>query len=208
MKVLLINGSPHKNGCTNRALEEVLQTLKKDGIDGEILYLGTAPIADCIACGHCHGSKGCVFQDIVSKVGEHLEEYDGLVVGSPVYYAGPTALVQAFLDRLFYAYGDKLVGKPGAAVLSCRRSGNTASFDRINKYFTINRMPVVSSQYWNNVHGAQNSPAEVEKDEEGLQTMRVLGHEMARFLRLIELGKKEGISFVPEEPHIFTNFHH
>ena len=159
MKVLLVNGSPNKNGCPFTALTEVAAQLEKDGVGAEFLHLGKQPINDCADCGFCFKNGKCVFGDIVNETAARLGEFDGFVFGAPVYYAGPSARLLAFMDRLFYSAGGKLAYKPAAAVVSCRRGGSTASFDRINKYFTINNMPVVSSQYWNQVHG--NTPEEV-----------------------------------------------
>ena len=204
MKVLLINGSPHKEGCTFTALSEVAKTLEKNGIETEILYLGVKPIAGCIACGKCFEQKKCVFDDKVNEILVRADEFDGLVIGSPVYYAGPSGQIRAFLDRLFYAGGWRFAGKPGAAVVSCRRGGATAAFDQLNKYFTISSMPIVSSQYWNQVHGAYAE--QVFQDEEGLQTMRTLGNNMAWLLKCIQLGKENGITLPEREPHLWTNF--
>jgi multimeric flavodoxin WrbA len=204
MKVLLINGSPHKDGCTFTALNEVAKTLEKNGIESEILYLGVKPIAGCIACGKCFDQKKCVFDDKVNEILTRCDEFDGLVIGSPVYYAGPSGQLRAFLDRLFYAGGWRFAGKPGAAVVSCRRGGATAAFDQLNKYFTISSMPIVSSQYWNQVHGAYAE--QVFQDEEGLQTMRTLGNNMAWLLKCIQLGKENGITLPEREPHLWTNF--
>ena len=208
MKVLLINGSPNEHGCTYTALKEIADTLEKEGINSEIFWIGKKPIAGCIACGYCRTSgKGCVFaEDGVNGLVARKDEFDAIVVGSPVYYAGPSGQLTAFLDRMFYA-GGSFAGKLGAAVVSCRRGGATAAFDRLNKYFTISSMPVVSSQYWNMVHGRVNTPEEVAKDGEGLQTMRTLGRNMAWLLKCIEAGKKEGIEFPANcEPRIHTNF--
>ena len=204
MKVLLLNGSPHAQGCTYTALNEVGATLKKHGIDTELLHVGTRPVAECIACGSCKGGAPCIFDDGVNALAARLEEFDALVVGAPVYYAGPSAQVCAFLDRLFYSAGGKLTGKPAAAVVSCRRGGASAAFDRLNKYFSINSMPIVTSQYWNQVHG--NTPEEVLRDEEGLQTMRTLGENMAWLLRCIEAGKAAGVPAPVYEPKRPTNF--
>ena len=203
MKVLLINGSPNEHGCTYTALKEIADTLQTEGVDSEIVYLGKKPIAGCIACGHCRTDGKCVFDDQVNRILARLDEFDGLIVGAPVYYGGPSGQITAFLDRLFYA-GSGFAGKPGAAVVSCRRGGASAAFDRLNKYFTISRMPIVSSQYWNQVHG--NTPEEVAEDGEGLQTMRTLAREMAWLLKCIEAGKKAGIGRPQEEARIRTNF--
>ena len=148
-KILLINGSPHEHGCTYTALKEIADTLAAGGVDSEFVYLGTKPVAGCIACGSCAGTGRCAFGDQVNEVLEKLDEYDGIVTGSPVYYAGPSGQICAFLDRLFYASGGRMAGKLAAAVVSCRRGGASAAFDRLNKYFTISNMNVVSSQYWN-----------------------------------------------------------
>ncbi len=204
MKVLLINGSPHKEGCTFTALSEVANTLNKNGIETEIFHIGVKPIAGCIACRQCVQKGQCVFDDVVNQVGARLDEFDALILGSPVYYAGPAGQMCCFCDRLFFAHGKKLVGKLAAAVVSCRRGGATASFDRLNKYFTINKMQVVGSQYWNMVHG--HTPEDVRKDKEGLQTMRTLGQNMAWLLKCIELGKKNGINRPEYEPITFTSF--
>lgn len=204
MKVLMINGSPNENGCTYTALCEVAQTLEKHKIESEIVYLGKKPVAGCIACGKCAGTGKCVFQDQVNEVLDKVQEYDGLIVGSPVYYGGPSGQITAFLDRLFYASGGRFAGKPGACVMSCRRGGATATFDRLNKYFTISNMPVVSSNYWNQVHGT--CPEDVKKDEEGLQTMRILGENMAWLLNCIEAGAKAGFEKPVYEKKIATNF--
>lgn len=204
MKVLLLNGSPHAQGCTYTALNEVGAALKKHGIDSELVHVGTRPVAECIACGKCKGTAPCIFDDGVNAVAARLDEFDALVVGAPVYYAGPSAQVCAFLDRLFYSAGGKLTGKPAAAVVSCRRGGASAAFDRLNKYFSINSMPIVTSQYWNQVHG--NTPAEVLQDEEGLQTMRTLGENMAWLLRCIEAGRAAGVPAPVYEPRRATNF--
>ncbi|MBO4311554.1 MAG: flavodoxin family protein [Desulfovibrionaceae bacterium] len=186
MNVLLLNGSPHKDGCTFTALSEIAATLKKHGIDSTLVQLGTQPVPGCIACQKCRtGHQGCIFDDApYQRCLELLDSIDGLVVGSPVYYAGPNGSLCALLDRLFYSSSAKLAGKPAAAVVSCRRGGASASFDRLNKYFTINSMPVVASQYWNSVHG--NTPEEVRQDIEGLQTMRTLAANMAWMLKSIK----------------------
>ena len=204
MKVLLINGSPHEHGCTYTALMEVAATLHKYQIETELLHLGKKPIAGCIACGKCAVSGRCVFDDLVNQVLDRLDEFDALVVGSPVYYAGPSGQLTAFLDRLFYNGGGRMAGKLGACVVSCRRGGATAAFDRLNKYFTISNMPVVSSQYWNQVHGS--TPEDVQKDREGLQTMRTLGENMAWLLRCIAAGREQGIQLPEYEGKVWTNF--
>ncbi|MBO4707155.1 MAG: flavodoxin family protein [Elusimicrobiaceae bacterium] len=204
MKVLLVNGSPHKDGCTYTALHEIAKTLKKNGIEYEIFHLGTKPIAQCIACGKCRQTGKCVFNDAVNIIGARLEEFDGIVLGSPVYYGGPASQICSFCDRLFFTKANKMAGKLGAAVVSCRRGGATASFDRLNKYFGITNMLVVGSQYWNMVHGF--TPSDVRKDKEGLQTMRTLGQNMAWLLKCIALGKKHGINEPKYEPITLTHF--
>ena len=203
MKVLLINGSPHKEGCTYTALREVADTLEAEGVETEFAWVGTKPVAGCIACGTCRETGKCVFDDVVNETIAELPEADGIVVGSPVYYGGPSGQIHAFLDRLFYA-GSGFAGKVGAAVMSCRRGGASATFDVLNKYFTICEMPVVSSTYWNNVFGAM--PGEAAQDAEGLATMRNIGKNMAWLLKCIELGKANGITH-PENPRRpMTNF--
>lgn len=204
MKVLLINGSPNQHGCTFTALNEVSETLKKNGIETEIFHTGKKAIQGCISCFKCFELGHCVFNDSVNELADRLNDFDGLIIGSPVYYAGPAGSLCAFLDRLFFSAGDKLEGKPGACVVSCRRGGASAAFDRLNKYFTIKNMPVVSSQYWNQVHG--NTPDEVRQDLEGLQTMRTLGENFAWLLKCIEAGKKAGINYPEHEEQIATNF--
>lgn len=204
MKVLLINGSPREKGCTYTALSEVGATLEKHGVETQMLYLGKKPITGCIACGKCFETGRCVFDDLVNEVSQKLDEYDGIVVGSPVYYAGPSGQLTAFLDRLFYHNEARMAGKLGAAVVSCRRGGASAAFDRLNKYFLISNMHVVGSQYWNQVHGF--TPDDVRKDKEGLQTMRTLGENMAWLLKCIQAGKKEGVPFPVYEERVRTHF--
>ena len=183
MNVLLINGSPHKNGCTFTALSIVAGQLNEQGIETNILHIGNKPISGCIACGKCAQTGLCVFDtDPVNKGIDLAKKADGIVVGSPVFYAGPNGALCAFLDRMFYHKNAPYAYKPAAAVVSCRRGGASATFDRLNKYFTISSMPVVSSQYWNAVHG--NTPEEVMQDKEGLQIMRTLGRNMAWLFKM------------------------
>ena len=204
MKVILINGSPHEKGCTNRALEEIRNTLLKEGIDSEIIWIGNKHVQGCIACNYCKTHNKCVFNDDkVNQIIQELDNISGIIVGSPVYFGGPNGQLCSFLDRLFYSSKD-FKHKVGAAIVSCRRGGATASFDRLNKYFTISNMYVISSQYWNMVHG--NTPAEVEQDIEGLQTMRTLALNMAYLLKCIDAGKKAGIDEPSLETPIKTNF--
>ena len=202
MKVLLVNGSLREHGCTNRALKEVAGALEKWGVESEIFWIGMKPVYGCIACGRCRDLNRCVFvADCGNELLEKMRQADGIVVGSPVYYGGPNGTLCALLDRAFYAGGHTLAGKPAAAVASCRRGGATAAFDRLNKYFTMSRMPVISSQYWNMVHGF--TPQDVEKDAEGLQTMRTLGDNMAYWLRCQEAA---GIPMPQPEATTPTNF--
>jgi len=204
-KVLLINGSPNEFGCTYTALKEVENTLNKHSIETELLYLGKKPISGCIACGKCQEIGKCVIQDIVPQVSSKLDEYDGIVIGSPVYYAGPAGMLCSFLDRFFFSNNEaKFAGKLGAAVVSCRRGGASAAFDRLNKYFEISNMHTVGSQYWNQVHGF--TPDDVRKDKEGLQTMRTLGENMAWLLKSIEAGRKNGIEKPVYEDRVRTHF--
>ncbi len=206
MKALLINGSPHATGCTYTALAELQGTLEAEGIETELIHVGHQDIHGCIACGKCRELGRCVFDDAVNRVAPKLAEADGFVIGAPVYYASPAGGAIAFLDRLFYSTAgvDKTM-KVGAAVVSCRRGGNTSSFDVLNKYFSINSMPIASSQYWNMVYG--NTPQEVLADREGLQTMRTLGRNMAFLMKSIQLGK-EALGLPEKEPHLITSFHH
>lgn len=206
MNVLLINGSPHEKGCTYTALSEIKKTLESENIEAEIFHIGTNPVRGCIGCGGCAKNNGkCVFNDdVVNEIIEKAKTSDAFVFGSPVHYAAPAGALCAVLDRVFYAGSSNFKYKPGAAIVSCRRSGTTAAVDCLNKYFTISNMPVVSSCYWNMVHGSK--PEDVLKDEEGLQIMRGIGHNMAWLLKCIELGEKNGISHPVPEAKIRTNF--
>lgn len=204
MKVLLINGSPHKEGCTYTALREVADTLEAEGVETEFAWVGTKPVAGCIACRSCGTTGKCVFDDQVNEIAAKLDEIDGVVVGSPVYYAGPSGQVHALLDRLFYSAGRKFAGKVGATVVSCRRGGASTAFDVLNKYFGMNNMVVATSQYWNQVHG--NTPEEVRQDLEGLQTMRTLATNLAWMLRCQEAAGKSGVQRPAYEPRVATNF--
>ena len=203
MKVLLINGSPHSHGCTATALNEVAKTLNENGVETELIQVGHLDVRGCIACGQCRKLGHCVFNDIVCEVGEKFKEADGIVVGSPVYYASANGTLTSFLDRLFYSSNYDKCMKVGAAVVSARRGGNTATFDQLNKYFTISSMPVVSSQYWNQVHG--NTAEEVVQDLEGMQIMRTLGRNMAFLIKSINLGKEQ-FGLPEKEPRVGTNF--
>lgn len=204
MNVLLINGSPHEKGCTDTALREVAGELERSGVRTRIFWIGKGPVRGCIGCGGCAGKGRCVFDD--DRVNEALalaQDADGFVFGSPVHYAAAGGAMTAFLDRFFYA-GRGFALKPGAAVVSCRRAGTTAALDQLNKYFTISQMPVVSSQYWNMVHG--NTPDEVRADLEGMQIMRTLGRNMAWLLRCIEAGRAAGVPAPEQEARVRTNF--
>ena len=203
MKVLLINGSPNAKGCTFTALSEVADTLNLEGIETEIVHVGNKDIRGCIACRKCKTTGQCVFNDLVNETAPKFNECDGLVIGSPVYYASANGTLVSFVDRLFYSSGFDKTMKVGAAVVSARRGGNSATFDELNKYFTIPGMPIASSQYWNNVHGY--TPEDVQNDKEGMQTMRVLGRNMAFLIKSIQLGK-EKFGLPEKEEHIFTSF--
>ena len=207
MKVLLINGSPNEKGCTYTALCEVAGQIVKAGINTEIFHVGNQPIRGCTACKHCRRTKSgrCVYNDDpVNQALELMKEADGVIIGSPVHYAGASGFITSFLDRCFYAGGDVFAYKPGAAIVSCRRGGATAAFDQLNKYFTYACMPVVSSQYWNMVHG--HTPEEVKQDAEGMQIMRTLGRNMVWMLKCIEAGRAAGINPPTPEVKIQTNF--
>lgn len=205
MNVLLINGSPRKNGATFTALSEVERTLNQNGIDTDFFHIGKKPIYGCTDCKACIQTGLCVFEDDgVNACIEILKQADGVVIGTPVYYAGPNGALCAFLDRVFYNKSEMYAYKPAAAIVNCRRGGASASFDRLNKYFTIASMPVVSSQYWNSTHGF--TPDEVALDLEGLQTMRTLGNNMAWLLKCIAYAKG-AVPFPQKEEHLLrTNF--
>lgn len=203
MKVLLVNGSPHPKGCTYTALHEVEKSLNNQGIETDILTVGHKDIRGCIGCRKCKTTGHCAFDDIVNETAPKFEAADGLIIGSPVYFASANGTLVSFIDRLFYSVPFDKSMKVGAAVVSARRGGSSATFDELNKYFTISGMPVASSQYWNSVHG--NTPEEVQKDEEGLQTMRTLGNNMAFLIKSISLGK-EKLGLPEKEQRIGTNF--
>ena len=203
MKVLIINGSPKANGNTATALNEMVGVFEKEGIETEVLHVGHLPIRGCIACGGCYKNGKCVFDDIVNEAAKKLEECDGLVVGSPVYYAGANATLTAFLTRLFYSTRFDKTMKVGTAVVAARRGGLSSTFDELNKFFTISGMPVVSGQYWNSIHGA--APGEAIKDEEGLQSMRTLAANMAFLMKSIALGKQK-YGLPEREKRVSTNF--
>lgn len=204
MKVLLINGSPHRNGCTYTALQEVEKELNAAGVETEIFWIGTRPISGCLGCGQCLKTGRCFMDDPVNEFLEKAAEADGFVFGSPVHYASISGALSSFMDRAFYGKGKIFRYKPAAGIVSCRRGGSTAAFDQLIKYFTISSMPVVSSKYWNMVHG--NTPDEVRQDEEGMQVMRELGRNMAWMLKCFEAGRAAGIEPPKKEIPIKTNF--
>ena len=202
-KVLLINGSPHTGGCTATALNEMVKVFEKEGVETTVINVGNKAIRGCISCNTCESRGKCVFDDAVNEVAPLFEEADGLVVGSPVYYGSPNGTLLSFLDRLFYSTPFPKHMKVGAAVVSCRRGGNTASFDVLNKYFTITSMPVASGTYWNQVHGF--TAEDVKKDSEGLQTMRNVARNMSFMIKAIADGKEK--YGMPENEHkYFTSF--
>lgn len=209
MKVLLFNGSPHKDGCTFTALSEIEKTLKEEGIEAEIYHVGNKPISPCKACRACAKIGKCVINDGVNEFLEYAKDFDAFVLGSPVYYAAAAGSAVSFLNRAFFSAfmsgrGDIFLHKPGAAVASARRSGTTATLDQLNKYFTITQMPIISGRYWNMVHG--HTPEDVKQDLEGLQNMRFLARNMAYYLKCIEAGKKAGIEAPKQEEVVSTNF--
>ena len=209
MKVLLVNGSPHEKGCTFTALKEVEKCLTEEGIETEIFWIGNKPIGGCIACRKCAQIGKCVFDDVVNKFVEKAKETDGFIFGSPVHYAAAAGNITSFMDRAFFSAscsgnGDYFKFKPASVVISARRAGTTATYDQLNKYFGINQMPIISSRYWNMVHGG--TPEDVIKDEEGMQIMRILGRNMAYFLKCIEKKKKKGVTLPKQEETTFTNF--
>ncbi len=209
MKVLLVNGSPHEKGCTYTALTEVSKTLNEEGIETEIFWVGTKPISGCIACKTCAKIGLCVFDDTVNQFVEKAQTADGFIFGTPVHYAAASGTITSFMDRSFYSAAcsgksDYFRYKPAATVISARRAGTTATYDQLNKYFGITEMPIISTRYWNMVHGSK--PEDVIKDEEGMQAMRILGRNMAYYLKCIEAGKKLGVEMPKREKTIFTNF--
>ncbi|MBQ7064703.1 MAG: flavodoxin family protein [Firmicutes bacterium] len=203
-KVLLLNGSPRANGCTAEALAEMIKTFREEGVECELIQVGSKNIRGCVACGSCKKTGKCVFDDLVNEVAPKLAEADGLVIGAPVYYGSPNGTILSFMDRLFYSTGSiSKHMKVGAAVVTCRRGGNTASFDVLNKYFTISGMPVASSTYWNQVHGF--TAEDVRKDLEGLQVMRNLARNMAFLMRAIA-AEKERSGYPVMERKVSTSF--
>ena len=202
-KVLLLNGSPHVHGCTATALDEMIKVFEEEGVETELIQVGIKDIRGCVACGTCSLKGKCVFDDLVNEVAPKFEQADGLVVGSPVYYGSPNGTILSFMDRLFYSTEFSKQMKVGAAVVSCRRGGNTASFDVLNKYFTISGMPVASSTYWNQVHGF--TAEDVKKDLEGLQTMRNLARSMSFMIKAFA-DAKEKYGYPVFEKDSFTSF--
>jgi len=205
MKVLLVNGSPHENGCVFTSLSEIAETLKKDGVDSEIFWIGNKAVQGCIACFQCRNELGtCVFQDdLYRNFVAKAKEADAIIIGAPVYYAGPPGSLCAILDRVCFSASEHFKRKPAACIVNCRRGGASSTFDRLNKYFTILEMPVVSSQYWNSTHGF--TPDDVRKDLEGLQTMRTLARNMAYMLKSL---KKAELPLPLQEEKVATNFIH
>ena len=209
MKVILVNGGPHKEGCVNAALEEVANELNKSGVETEIFWIGVKPIAGCIACGNCAKTGKCVFDDVVNEFVEKAKDADGFIFGTPVHYGAASGAITSFMDRVFYSAAssgksDRFMFKPAACVISARRGGTTATYDQLNKYFGITQMPIISSRYWNMVHG--NTPEQVKQDKEGMQIMRILGRNMAYYLKCIEAGKEKGINPSEQETTTLTNF--
>lgn len=205
MKVLLVNGGPHEHGCTNRALTEIQNTLREENVDSEILWLGREPLGGCIACGGCRHNDQCIYDDILNRSREKFREADGFIFGTPVHYAAASGNLTAFMDRLFYSESKQtFFMKPAAVITSARRAGTTATMDQINKYFSISQMPIVSSRYWNMVHGS--NAEQVEEDLEGLWTMRVLARNMAYLLKCKEAAKAAGIELPRQEKGVSTNF--
>lgn len=208
MKALLINGSPHQKGCTYTALCEVSQALNRNGIDTDLFWIGNKPLSGCIACKKCVNKGICVFNDTVNEFLDIAGDYDGFIFGTPVHWGAASGAITSFLDRAFYAdlngCKNRFLLKPAAAVISARRAGTTATWDQINKYFALLQMPVISSRYWNIVHGT--NPEEVKRDIEGMQTMRILGNNMAYFLRCREIANKAGLPMPEQEQVTFTNF--
>lgn len=207
MKVLLVNGGPHKDGCTFTALSEVASELSKEGIETEIFWLGLKPISGCIACNKCSSLGKCVFNDVVNEFVEKARTADGFIFGSPVHYASASGAITSFMDRVFYStFSSPEIFrlKPAAAVVSARRAGTTVTVDQINKYFMMNQMPIISSRYWNMVHGS--NALEAKNDLEGMQIMRILGRNMAYYLKAMDIAKKNGLEVPKTEETIYTNF--
>ena len=206
MRVLFINGSPHAKGCTWRSMVEIARVLHENGIENNWIHVGVTPVRGCMGCEACHksGTGKCIYgDDVVNVAIARMAVSDAVIIGSPVHYGAPSGAAVSFLDRMFYASGG-FAGKPGAAIVTCRRGGSTAALDKLNKYFLMNNMPVVPSSYWNMVHG--NTIEEIEQDAEGLMVMRQLGNNLSWMLKSIEAGKKEDICFDDSHPVVRTNF--
>lgn len=204
MKVLLVNGSPHEKGCTYTALKEIANTLENNDIETDFLWLGIEPLAGCIGCNACLKTGKCFRNDIVNDFLNKVPDIDGFVFGSPVHFASSSGAITSFMDRAFYGRRKLFENKPACCICSCRRGGASATFDQINKYFSMNNMPIVTSQYWNQVHGT--NPDEVKRDLEGMQTMRTLGNNMAWLLKCIDIAKKSGLEYPKNEEVVKTNF--
>ena len=208
MQVLLINGSPHRAGCTDAALQAVGDTLRQEGIGADTFWIGTKLLSGCIACRRCAEQNRCVFRDAVNDFLDIAGDYDGFVFGTPVHRGAASGAITSFLDRVFYADhnggGDRFYLKPAAAVISARRAGTTATWDQLNKYFGLMQMPIITSQYWNLVHGT--TPEEVRRDREGMQTLRTLGRNLAYFLKCRQLAQEQGLPPPRRETPIHTNF--
>jgi len=204
MKVLLVNGSPHPDGCTHAALQEIAHTLAQEGVETELFQLGAQLLAGCTACGHCRTAGRCVFDDRVNAFADLARSADGFVFGAPVHFAGVAGAMTSFMDRLFYSARGAFYLKPGACIVSARRAGTTAALDQFIKYLTISEMVVITSRYWNMVHG--NTPEQVRQDVEGLQVMRTLARNMAWFLRCQDAARQAGVPLPERETPIATNF--
>lgn len=204
MKVILVNGSPNEKRCTYTALKEVEETLNKHNIETELIWLGNKPISGCLGCGACLKTCKCFMNDIVNEFLDKAEYADSFIFGTPVHFASASGMITSFMDRVFYGRSNLFKNKPAAGIVSCRRGGASSTFDMLNKYFAMNNMPIITSQYWNMVHG--NKPEEVKQDLEGMQTMRTLANNMAWILKCIEAGKNNGIDYPENEPIIRTNF--
>ena len=204
MKVLLVNGSPHEKGATYAAMTVIAEALKNEGVGSEIFWIGNEAVGGCLGCGYCRKEKKCVRGDRVNELTARLAEFDGFVFGSAVHYAAATGALSSFMDRLFYMNSFAMRMKPAAAVVSCRRGGATAAFDEINKYFTISEMPIISSNYWNQIHGS--NAEEAMQDIEGVQTMKILGRNMAYMVKALAAAKEAGIIPAEREKKTLTNF--
>ena len=208
MKVLLVSGSPHEKGCTYTALSQVAGTLQEEQIATELYHIGNKPISGCISCMKCVQTGSCVFHDQVNEVRQRIAEFDGFIFGTPVYYGSANSSLVSFMTRLFFpdlvTGGNTFALKPAACVITSRRAGTSATFDVLNKFFTVSQMPVISSKYWNMVHGT--TPEEVLQDLEGLQIMRTLARNMAWFLKCVEAGQRAGVALPAKEEHVITSF--